>query len=571
MRSIALGILLIQALACGGAQPISTQTDDQVATIEVSPASITLTSIGDQQSFSATAKNALGTSLSGVALTWRALDSTVTRVEATGLATARANGSTRVVASASGIEGGAEVVVSQAVTALEVTPGAATIPEGESVQLAATGRDARGNDVQGLTTTWSTSNPTVASVTSAGLVAAQQPGSAAIVARSGSARDTAQITVTVVGNQAPTASISSPSSNVSVNLGTAVNFQGTANDSDGTIASHLWNFGNGTTATVEDPGNRTYGSVGTYNVTYRVTDDDGAQSPVATRTVTVTAPPPPGTTLFQDGFEDPDFASRGWYDFGAWVQTTAQAHSGTGSLQMRFQPGANQPIGGGGRHLFTETESVYLSYWVKYSTNWVGSGASYNPHEFLLLTNADDIYAGPAWTALTMYVEHVHQTGGNVPTVRASDRINIDQTRIGQNLSAITELRGANGCNGETDGHSTACWDAGGGTFWNEKTWAATRPYFLDAPGAGYKNDWHFVEVYVRLNSIVAGIGLTDGVVQYWFDGQVVLDHRDVLLRTGRSPDMEFNQLLIGLWMSDGSPVQQTMWIDDLTIGTARP
>jgi len=72
-----------------------------------------------------------------------------------------------------------------------------------------------------------------------------------------------------------------------------VNFQGSASDPDGTIASHSWNFGDGTGASVEDPGPHTYAEVGRYNVTYRVTDNDGASSPDAAVVVTVVLNQPP--------------------------------------------------------------------------------------------------------------------------------------------------------------------------------------------------------------------------------------------------------------------------------------
>jgi Tol biopolymer transport system component len=72
-----------------------------------------------------------------------------------------------------------------------------------------------------------------------------------------------------------------------VTLGDAVNFQGTASDTDGSVASHNWNFGDGGGATVEDPGAHTYVSVGTYTVTYTVTDDQGASSTPDTEVVTV--------------------------------------------------------------------------------------------------------------------------------------------------------------------------------------------------------------------------------------------------------------------------------------------
>jgi PKD repeat protein len=68
----------------------------------------------------------------------------------------------------------------------------------------------------------------------------------------------------------------------------AANFTDTSTDSDGTIVSWSWNFGDGGTSTVQNP-SHTYAAAGTYNVTLTVTDDDGAATPV-TKPVTVTAP-----------------------------------------------------------------------------------------------------------------------------------------------------------------------------------------------------------------------------------------------------------------------------------------
>ncbi|MDH3208289.1 MAG: Ig-like domain-containing protein [Gemmatimonadota bacterium] len=307
-------------------------------------------------------------------------------------------------------------------------------------------------------------------------------------------------------------------------------------------------------------------AVGEGSAGVRVTD--GNVQAEAAITVEDSAPSP--EILFEDGFESPDFAAQGWYDFGPWVQSTTESHSGSGSLEFSFGAGAVSPVGVAGRHLFDESPTLYLSYWVKYSSNWVGSGISYNPHEFMVLTNEDGQFTGPAFTALTMYVEHVHETGGNVPVVSASDRRNIDQSAINQDLTGVTENRAANGCNGSADGYSGACWNAGA-NFWNEKTFSAAQPYFTDAPGPAYKNDWHQVEVYIELNSIQGGVGQNDGVIRYWFDGELAVDHDDVLLRTGAHPGMAFNQLMIAPYIEAGSPVAQTLWIDDLEIGTARP
>ncbi len=65
-------------------------------------------------------------------------------------------------------------------------------------------------------------------------------------------------------------------------------FSSTSTDSDGTIVSYLWDFGDGATSTQASPA-RTFGAAGTYPVSLTVTDDDGA-SGSATQDVTVTEP-----------------------------------------------------------------------------------------------------------------------------------------------------------------------------------------------------------------------------------------------------------------------------------------
>ncbi|MGH7733088.1 MAG: Ig-like domain-containing protein, partial [Gemmatimonadales bacterium] len=224
--------------------------------------------------------------------------------------------------------------------------------------------------------------------------------------------------------------------------------------------------------------------------------------------------------------------------------------------------------GGAARHLFTPSNSVYLSYWVKYSPNWVGSGAIYHPHEFLFLTTEDGAYVGPSSTHLTTYVEHNYQNGG-IPVLDMQDGSNIDQSKIGVDLTRTTENRAANGCNGTLDGMGS-CYLGPAGIYQNEKRMEASAPTFLPNPGTGYKGDWHFVEAYFQLNSIQSGKGVADGIAQYWFDGQLVINQTHLLMRTGVHATMQFNQFMIAPYIGDGSPVDQTMWVDDVTLATAR-
>jgi subtilase family serine protease len=73
------------------------------------------------------------------------------------------------------------------------------------------------------------------------------------------------------GNQPPVANFSFTTS------GLTANFTDSSTDSDGTIASHSWTFGDGGTSTATNP-SHTYAAAGTYSVTETVTDNGGAQN-----------------------------------------------------------------------------------------------------------------------------------------------------------------------------------------------------------------------------------------------------------------------------------------------------
>ncbi|WP_435528945.1 proprotein convertase P-domain-containing protein [Lysobacter enzymogenes] len=83
------------------------------------------------------------------------------------------------------------------------------------------------------------------------------------------------------GNTAPVANFSSSAS------GLTVSFTDSSTDSDGTIASRSWEFGDGTTSTATNP-SKTYSAAGTYTVKLTVTDNGGATHS-KTATVTVNA------------------------------------------------------------------------------------------------------------------------------------------------------------------------------------------------------------------------------------------------------------------------------------------
>ncbi|WP_255323108.1 PKD domain-containing protein [Lysobacter sp. K5869] len=83
------------------------------------------------------------------------------------------------------------------------------------------------------------------------------------------------------GNVAPTANFTSSAS------GLTVSFTDSSTDSDGSIASRSWDFGDGTTSTAVNP-SKTYSAAGTYTVKLTVTDNGGLSN-TKTSTVTVNA------------------------------------------------------------------------------------------------------------------------------------------------------------------------------------------------------------------------------------------------------------------------------------------
>ncbi len=93
------------------------------------------------------------------------------------------------------------------------------------------------------------------------------------------------------GNAAPVANFSVSTS------GLTATFTDSSTDSDGSIVSRSWNFGDGTTSTATSP-SKTYAAAGTYTVTLTVTDDDGATN---TKTSSVTVGGSTGPQTYTNG------------------------------------------------------------------------------------------------------------------------------------------------------------------------------------------------------------------------------------------------------------------------------
>ena len=136
--------------------------------------------------------------------------------------------------------------------------------------------------------------------------------------------------------------------------GLTVNFTDTSTDSDGTISSRSWTFGDGGTSTATNP-SHTYAAGGTYSVALTVTDNGGAGN-TKTQSVTVSSGGGGSTQLLGNtGFEN-GTASAPWTlssgvannstsepphagSWDAWMNGYGRAHTDTGSQQVAIPAG----------------------------------------------------------------------------------------------------------------------------------------------------------------------------------------------------------------------------------------
>jgi uncharacterized protein YjdB len=540
-----------------------------VTTVAVTPPSASL-SVGTTTTLQATVKDQNGNAMTGQTVTWSTSNAPAATVSASGVVSGVAAGSATITATSSGKSGTSAITVTAVapvVTTVTVAPPSASIVAGTTTTLQATVKDQNGNAMTGQTVTWSTSNAAAATVNSSGVVSGVAAGSATITATSSGKFGTSAITVTAVAPVVTTVTVAPPSA--SIVAGTTTTLQATVKDQNGNVMTGqtvTWSTSNPAAATVNSSGMVSGVAAGSATITATSSGKTG------TSAITVTAASGGGTLLFQENFEDANLGSRGWYDnTSAQISTVEHIAGSNASSQYHFTTGATSPTSGGAqRHKFTPSNSFYLSFYVKYSTNWVGSGQAYHPHEFYALSTLDGDYDGPSDNFLDVYIEHNYQNGGR-PRIEIQDNksVNYSYGALPNNLIAVTENRSAGGCNGvvETNIYSE-CFNFG--TYWYNDKQLTGPVTFQPNPGAGYKNDWNYVEAYFQLNTIVNGIGQADGVIQYWFNGTLILDRHDILFRTGAHPTLQFSQFLIAPYIGDGSPVDQSMWIDNLRVATSR-
>lgn len=314
----AVGAVQIAASA-GGRSAVATLAvvPVPVASVAVVPRNGTI-SVGATLALSAVTYDTVGAVLPGRQVVWASSAPQVARVDANGVVSGLTAGSAVVTATSEGHSGASTVTITAAATTpppatpppttpppttpppttpppttpapvagVTLVPGSGSISIGQSTQVVATLRDAKGNVLSGRAISYTSSNSAVASVSATGLVNGITAGTVTITATSEGKSGTTSIIVT----RPPPAAVASVS--ISLNSGSISTGQTTQattvlKDAQGNVLTGRtisYNSSSTSVATVSGSGLVTAVGPGTSTIT---ATSEGKSD---TATITVTAPP----------------------------------------------------------------------------------------------------------------------------------------------------------------------------------------------------------------------------------------------------------------------------------------
>ncbi|MEX2156222.1 MAG: Ig-like domain-containing protein [Gemmatimonadales bacterium] len=316
VSAVAVGSATVTATSEGksGSSAI-TVSNVPVASVTVTPSSASVPEGGTVQ-LTATATDSAGNPLTGRVVTWSSNAPAKATVDANGLVTGVAAGSATITATSETKSGTSAITVTIVpVASVTVSPSTAGVYVGGTVQLTATPQDSAGNPLTGRAVTWSSSDPSKATVSSNGLVDGVAVGSATVTAMSEAKTGTSAITVSLV----PVAAVTVTPASASVIVGGTVQLTATPQDSAGNQLSGravTWSSSDTTKAKVNGSGLVTGIAVGAATITATSEGKSGTSS------ITVTLVPVASVTVTP--------ASAGIY-VGGTVQLTATPKDSAGT------------------------------------------------------------------------------------------------------------------------------------------------------------------------------------------------------------------------------------------------
>jgi uncharacterized protein YjdB len=262
-----------------------TVTPIPVVSVVVVPNTPNVT-VGQTVQLSVTVQGPNNQELTGRTASWSSGAPSIASVSPAGVVSGLAPGTAIVFANVEGVVGSATVTVRQVpVASVVVSPSTATVAVGGAVQLSASVKDASGADLPGRLVGWTSSDESIAVVSSTGRVSGIKVGSVTITASSEGKSGTAAVTVTA----APVASVNVTPPTATVIVGQTTTLTAQTLDGSGNILTGravTWTSSSTAIATVTQAGVVTGAAPGTATITATSEGKSG------TATVTVNAPAP---------------------------------------------------------------------------------------------------------------------------------------------------------------------------------------------------------------------------------------------------------------------------------------
>ena len=525
VSAVAVGSAIITATS-EGQSGTTTVTVTSAPSVPVASVTVSLASSsgnpGQTTQATATTRDANNNVLTGRVITWGSSNPAVATVSTSGLVTAVAVGTAQITATSEGQSGSATFTVTAPppapVASVTVSLASSSANPGQTTQATATTRDANNNVLTGRVVTWGSSNPAVATVSSSGLVTAVAAGTAQITATSEGQSGSATYTVnSPPPPPAPVASVTVSVTSSSLTPGQTTQATATTRDASNNVLTGravTWNSSNNAIATVSTSGLVTAVAAGTAQIT---ATSEGVSG---NTTVTVqAAPPPPGTSNEPTGMTlitERSFSAlgeAGWYDQDSpnltIVQDATAPKSPSGVEQMRFPAGFS---GGASpavleKGLGSRYSTIYVSYWMKLSSNWYGHPTS-NVNKQM----------------------HLWINGGN-------------------HVFTLAEGSGTGPLKAE---------------IWLQGTAAGERNLYPNVGNSGIitRGEWHRWEIVLTCNSG----GAANGRIEWWLDGVKIGQYYDVRLE----PTLSYWEIIqwSPTWGGTGSsvPADQFESVDHIYI-----
>ena len=302
------------------------------------------------------------------------------------------------------LAGGAASSGGNTVTASITTPsGNVTVPPGVAQAFAGSATDSSSSAT--LSYSWNFGDGSTATGASVSHVFANATGSPIARTVTFTATDntgvsnsaTRIVTVNPETANVVTASISTPSSNVTLASGASQAFAGSATDTSASATlSYSWNFGDGSTATGATT-SHTFTNTGTSNltrtVTFTATDSTGVSSS-ATRTVTVTPATSGGGQ--QQLLQNPGFESgaNNWSQSSGVISqngSTEPAHGGSWDAWMDGYGSSHTDTLGQTVTIPSSASTATLTFWLHVDTDETTTSSAYDKLTVQVLNSSGSV------------------------------------------------------------------------------------------------------------------------------------------------------------------------------------